>query len=103
MFNLMDAFENEQRLMPHIHLSIQHGDDLILKRMKRRHLHRDVINFVNEARRRRSDIVFGADFIAGFPTEDNNAHLQSMKLINDVHNYLCSCLSLFRPRRHRCY
>ena len=83
-FELMDAFENEQRLMPHIHLSIQHGDDQILKRMKRRHLHRDVINFVNEARRRRSDIVFGADFIAGFPTEDNNAHLQSMKLINEA-------------------
>ena len=83
-FELMDAFENEQRLMPHIHLSIQHGDDLILKRMKRRHLYRDVINFVNEARRRRSDIVFGADFIAGFPTEDNNAHLQSMKLINEA-------------------
>ena len=83
-FELMDAFENEQRLMPHIHLSIQHGDDLILKRMKRRHFHRDVINFVNEARRRRSDIVFGADFIAGFPTEDNNAHLQSMKLINEA-------------------
>jgi len=83
-FELMDAFENEQRLMPHIHLSIQHGDDVILKRMKRRHLYRDVINFVNEARRRRSDIVFGADFIAGFPTEDNNAHLQSMKLINEA-------------------
>ena len=83
-FDLMDAFENEQRLMPHIHLSIQHGDDQILKRMKRRHLHRDVINFVNEARRRRSDIVFGADFIAGFPTEDNNAHLQSIKLINEA-------------------
>ena len=83
-FELMDAFENEQRLMPHIHLSIQHGDDLILKRMKRRQLYRDVINFVNEARRRRGDIVFGADFIAGFPTEDNNAHLQSMKLINEA-------------------
>ena len=62
MFNLMDAFENEQRLMPHIHLSIQHGDDLILKRMKRRHLHRDVINFVNEARRRRSDYCFWSRF-----------------------------------------
>ena len=83
-FELMDAFENEQRLMPHIHLSIQHGDDLILKRMKRRHLYRDVINFVNEARLRRSDIVFGADFIAGFPTEDNDAHLQSIKLINEA-------------------
>ena len=69
-FELMDAFEHEKRLMPHIHLSIQHGKTIILKRMKRRHLYRDVINFVNEARRRRSDVVFGADFIAGFPTED---------------------------------
>jgi len=66
-FDLMDAFEHEERLMPHIHLSIQHGDDIILKRMKRRHLYRDVINFVKEAKRRRNDIVFGGDFIAGFP------------------------------------
>ena len=83
-FELMDAFQNEKRLMPHIHLSIQHGDDLILKRMKRRHLYRDVVNFVNEARRRRSDIVFGGDFIAGFPTEDINAHNKSIKLIKEA-------------------
>ena len=83
-FELMDAFQNEKRLMPHIHLSIQHGDDLILKRMKRRHLYRDVINFVNEARRRRSDIVFGGDFIAGFPTEDINAHNKSINLIKEA-------------------
>ena len=83
-FDLMDAFEHEKRLMPHIHLSIQHGDDIILKRMKRRHLNRDVINFVNEAKRRRSDIVFGADFIAGFPTEDEKAHQNSMQLISEA-------------------
>ena len=83
-FDLMDAFEHEERLMPHIHLSIQHGDDIILKRMKRRHLYRDVINFVKEAKRRRSDIVFGADFIAGFPTEDEKAHKKSMQLINEA-------------------
>jgi len=83
-FDLMDAFENEKRLMPHIHLSIQHGDDLILKRMKRRHLYRDVVNFVHEARRRRSDIIFGADFIAGFPTENKQAHMKSLKLIKDA-------------------
>ncbi len=83
-FELMDAFQNEKRLMPHIHLSIQHGDDLILKRMKRRHLYRDVINFVNETRRRRSDIVFGGDFISGFPTEDINAHNKSIKLIKEA-------------------
>ena len=80
-FDLMDAFEHEKRLMPHIHLSIQHGDDIILKRMKRRHLYRDVVNFVKEAKRRRNDIVFGGDFIAGFPTEDENAHQKSMQLI----------------------
>ena len=83
-YELMDALENEKRLMPHIHLSIQHGDDLILKRMKRRHLYRDVMNFVLEARRRRSDVVLGGDFIAGFPTEDENAHQQSLKLIKEA-------------------
>ena len=61
----MDILADEERFMPHLHLSIQHGDDLILKRMKRRHLYRDVINFVDEAKRRRSDIIFGADFISG--------------------------------------
>ena len=80
-FELMEAIENEERLMPHIHLSIQHGDDLILKRMKRRHLNRDVINFVKEVKRRRSDIVFGGDFISGFPTEDGKAHQKSIDLI----------------------
>ena len=60
--------------MPHLHLSAQHGDDLILKRMKRRHLARDVVRFCDEARRRRPDVVFGADLIAGFPTEDEAAH-----------------------------
>ena len=83
-FELMNAFETEERLMPHLHLSIQHGDDLILKRMKRRHLKRDVINFVNEARRRRNDIVFGADFISGFPTENENAHNKSIELIKEA-------------------
>ncbi len=83
-FDLMDAFEHEERLMPHIHLSIQHGDDIILKRMKRRHLYRDVINFVKEAKRRRNDIVFGGDFISGFPTEDEKAHQKSMQLITEA-------------------
>ena len=83
-FDLMDAFEHEERLMQHIHLSIQHGDDIILKRMKRRHIYRDVINFVKEAKRRRNDIVFGGDFIAGFPTEDEKAHQKSMQLITEA-------------------
>ncbi|HVJ34242.1 MAG TPA: tRNA (N(6)-L-threonylcarbamoyladenosine(37)-C(2))-methylthiotransferase MtaB [Terriglobia bacterium] len=59
----------EERLMPHLHLSLQAGDDMILKRMKRRHSRADAIRFCAEMRRRRPDIVFGADFIAGFPTE----------------------------------
>ncbi len=67
--NLIDALANEQRLMPHLHLSLQSGDDMILKRMKRRHLARDVVEFCARARAARPDIVFGADFIAGFPTE----------------------------------
>lgn len=67
--DFMRALRDEERLMPHLHLSLQAGDDLILKRMKRRHLTRDAIRFTGEARRLRPDIVFGADFIAGFPTE----------------------------------
>ncbi|NND48991.1 MAG: tRNA (N(6)-L-threonylcarbamoyladenosine(37)-C(2))-methylthiotransferase MtaB [Rhizobiales bacterium] len=67
--DLIDALANEQRLMPHLHLSLQSGDDMILKRMKRRHLARDAVEFCARARAARPDIVFGADFIAGFPTE----------------------------------
>ena len=80
-YDLMEMLGCEERLMPHMHLSIQHGDDLILKRMKRRHLARDVIRFCDEARRRRPDIVFGADMIAGFPTETMAAHEASLDLI----------------------
>ena len=82
--DFMDVLEKQENLMPHLHLSIQHGDNLILKRMKRRHLYRDVINFVKEARRRRSDVVFGGDFISGFPTETEEAHKNSIKLIKEA-------------------
>ena len=78
---LMDVLATEQRLMPHLHLSAQHGDDLILKRMKRRHLRRDVIRFCDEARLRRPDVVFGADLIAGFPTESDDAHTATKDMI----------------------
>ena len=74
---LMQVLAGEERLMPHLHLSVQHGDDMILKRMKRRHLARDVVRFCDEARRRRPDVVFGADLIAGFPTETDAAHAAS--------------------------
>jgi threonylcarbamoyladenosine tRNA methylthiotransferase MtaB len=81
--NLMLAIATEPRLMPHLHLSLQHGDDLILKRMKRRHLRDDAIRFCEEARRLRPDIVFGADLIAGFPTETEAMFENSLKLVGD--------------------
>ena len=81
---LMAVLAEEERLMPHLHLSVQHGDDLILKRMKRRHLARDVLRFCEEARRRRPDLVFGADMIAGFPTETDAAHQNSLALIKEA-------------------
>jgi threonylcarbamoyladenosine tRNA methylthiotransferase MtaB len=81
--NLMLAIATEPRLMPHLHLSLQHGDDLILKRMKRRHLRDDAIRFTEEARRLRPDITFGADIIAGFPTETEAHFENSLKLVED--------------------
>ena len=79
--DLLDAIADEPRLMPHLHLSLQHGDDLILKRMKRRHLRADAIAFTSQVRRLRPDIVFGADIIAGFPTETEDAHQRSRELV----------------------
>lgn len=81
--NLMLAIATEPRLMPHLHLSLQAGDDMILKRMKRRHLRDDAIRFCQEARRLRPDIVFGADIIAGFPTETEEMFANSLKLVAD--------------------
>ena len=78
---LMAILADDPRLLPHLHLSVQHGDDLILKRMKRRHLARDILRFCDEARRCRSDVVFGADMIAGFPTESEQAHQACLDMI----------------------
>ncbi|MGV6849368.1 MAG: tRNA (N(6)-L-threonylcarbamoyladenosine(37)-C(2))-methylthiotransferase MtaB [Marinibacterium sp.] len=80
---LMQAIATEPRLMPHLHLSLQHGDDLILKRMKRRHLRDDALAFCEEARRLRPDMTFGADIIAGFPTETDGHFANSMKLVEE--------------------
>jgi threonylcarbamoyladenosine tRNA methylthiotransferase MtaB len=80
---LMDAFAAEERLMPHLHLSLQAGDDLILKRMKRRHSRADAIALTRELRRRRPGLVFGADFIAGFPTETEDMFRRSLDLIDE--------------------
>ena len=81
--NLMQAIATEPRLMPHLHLSLQHGDDLILKRMKRRHLRDDAIRFTQEAKKLRPDMTFGADIIAGFPTETDEMFRNSMALVHD--------------------
>ncbi|MBV6657867.1 MAG: tRNA (N(6)-L-threonylcarbamoyladenosine(37)-C(2))-methylthiotransferase MtaB [Devosiaceae bacterium] len=79
---LVDAIASDHRLMPHLHLSLQHGDDLILKRMKRRHLREDAIRFCTDMRAKRPDLMFGADIIAGFPTETEAAFEQSLSLVD---------------------
>jgi threonylcarbamoyladenosine tRNA methylthiotransferase MtaB len=81
--NLMQAIATEPRLMPHLHLSLQSGDDMILKRMKRRHLRDDAIAFCEEAKRLRPDMTYGADIIAGFPTETDAMFENSLKLVED--------------------
>jgi threonylcarbamoyladenosine tRNA methylthiotransferase MtaB len=81
--NLMQAIATESRLMPHLHLSLQHGDDMILKRMKRRHLRDDAIRFAQEARALRPDMTFGADIIAGFPTETEPMFENSLALVRE--------------------
>lgn len=81
--DLMCLIAEEERFMPHLHLSLQAGDNMILKRMKRRHLREDAIAFCQEARRLRPDIVFGADIIAGFPTETDEMFENSLKLIDE--------------------
>ncbi len=81
---LIDLVSNEARLMPHLHFSLQSGDNTILARMKRRHTREDAFNICNEVLKRRSEVVFGADFIAGFPTETADMHANSCGLIRDL-------------------
>jgi threonylcarbamoyladenosine tRNA methylthiotransferase MtaB len=81
--DLLDALATERRLMPHLHLSLQAGDDLILKRMKRRHLRADAIRFCEKVRALRPDVVFGADLIAGFPTETEAMFERSLDLVDE--------------------
>jgi threonylcarbamoyladenosine tRNA methylthiotransferase MtaB len=78
---LVEAIAGEKRLMPHLHLSLQSGDDMILKRMKRRHLRDDSIRFCEDVRKLRPEIVFGADIIAGFPTETDAMFENSLKIV----------------------
>jgi threonylcarbamoyladenosine tRNA methylthiotransferase MtaB len=81
--DLLETIASDERLMPHLHLSLQAGDDLILKRMKRRHLRKDAIAFCAQVRRLRPDIALGADIIAGFPTETEDAFARSMDLVEE--------------------
>ncbi len=81
--DLLDAFGSDARLMPHLHLSLQAGDDLILKRMKRRHARADAIAFCDQVRRLRPDVVFGGDIIAGFPTETEAMFQRSLDLVDE--------------------
>ena len=81
--DLLDAIAEDQRLMPHLHLSLQSGDDMILKRMKRRHSRRGAIDFCAQVRRLRPDVAFGADIIAGFPTETEEMFARSLDLVEE--------------------
>ncbi len=81
--DLLTALSEEERLMPHLHLSLQAGDDLVLKRMKRRHLRGDAISFCEKARRLRPDLVLGADLIAGFPTETEAQFKNTLDLVDN--------------------
>lgn len=81
--DLMAVIAGEERFMPHLHLSLQAGDDMVLKRMKRRHLRDDAIRFCDEVRRLRPDMVFGADIIAGFPTETEDMFARSLAIVDE--------------------
>ena len=82
--DLLRVIAEEERLMPHFHLSVQSGDDMILKRMKRRHARAHTIQFCETVRRLRPNVAFGADFIAGFPTETDEMFANTMKLVDDA-------------------
>ena len=96
----MEAIATEQRLMPHLHLSLQAGDDMILKRMKRRHHRDDAIRFCEEARRLRPDMTFGADIIAGFPTETEPMFENSLRLGGRMRPDLVARLPLLAASGH---
>ncbi|MEO9463288.1 MAG: tRNA (N(6)-L-threonylcarbamoyladenosine(37)-C(2))-methylthiotransferase MtaB [Marinomonas sp.] len=81
---LFELFAGEPRMMPHVHLSLQHGADLILKRMKRRHLRGDAVDLVSRLKARRPELAVGADLIAGFPTETDAHHAQNLSIIREL-------------------
>ena len=81
---LFELFASEPRMMPHLHLSLQHGHDLILKRMKRRHLRADAVDLVAKLKKRRPELAVGADLIAGFPTETEDHHQANLSIIHEL-------------------
>ena len=81
---LFELFAHEPRLMPQLHLSLQHGHDLILKRMKRRHLRRNAMDVVARLKQHRPDLAIGADLIAGFPTETDEHHAANISIIHEL-------------------
>jgi threonylcarbamoyladenosine tRNA methylthiotransferase MtaB len=95
--DLLRAIAEEERLMPHFHLSVQSGDDMILKRMKLRHTRKDTIAFCEEVRRLRPDVAFGADLIAGFPTETDAMFENTRALVADA-GLTCLHVFPFSPR-----
>jgi threonylcarbamoyladenosine tRNA methylthiotransferase MtaB len=102
--DLLDVIADDERLMPHLHLSLQSGDDLILKRMKRRHSRADAVDFCAQVRRLRPDIALGADIIAGFPTETEEMLARSQDLVEEC-DLTCMCSptrSALAPRRRGC-
>lgn len=82
--DLFQLLADESRLMPHLHISLQAGDDMVLKRMKRRHLRQDILDFCARVRKLRPDVVFGADIIAGFPTETEAMFENTLRLVPEV-------------------
>ncbi len=80
---LLEIISSEKRILPHLHLSLQAGDNMILKRMKRRHLREDAINLCSKIREKRNDMAFGADLITGFPTETDEMFLNTIKIVDE--------------------
>ncbi|MBQ9335342.1 MAG: MiaB/RimO family radical SAM methylthiotransferase, partial [Alphaproteobacteria bacterium] len=95
---LFDIITNEMRVMPHFHLSIQAGDNDVLKAMRRRHTREDVIRLCNNILNKRPDVVFGSDFIAGFPVETDKMFENTLKLVDEAHLSLLHVFP-FSPRR----
>ena len=81
---LLELLAGEARVMPHLHLSLQHGHDLVLKRMKRRHVRADAVRLVQDLRARRPELALGADLIAGFPTEDADMHAANLWIVREL-------------------